>query len=207
MEENRLRWIYSATSPTELRERYDRWAAEYDADLGAMAWVAPQACAERCIHFAGAGAAVLDAGCGTGLVGLALRAEGVGRLVGFDLSAAMLDVARGRNMYDELVLGSLLEPLPFAPGSFDAAVAVGVFTIGHVGPEALRSLAVVVRPGGHVSLAFRDDVIDEFGYAAEVARLEQDGMWTLVECTEPAPLILEGGVGAAMRVWTWRVAG
>ncbi|MDP2293614.1 MAG: class I SAM-dependent methyltransferase [Actinomycetota bacterium] len=212
MDDDRLQWIYSATSPTELRERYEVWAAEYDSDLDGMQWLAPLAGAQRCHHFAGPDAAVLDAGCGTGLVGTHLRAASVGSLVGFDLSPAMLQQAATRRwscggVYDHLVLGSLLEPLPFAAASFDAVVSVGVFTIGHVGPVALRGLTAVVRPGGHVSVTFRDDSVGPLGYEAEAERLQLEGVWRLVERTEAAPLITEGGVGAPMRVWTWQVLG
>lgn len=207
MDDDRLAWIYSATSPEELRDRYEVWAADYDDDLQGMHWLAPRAGAERCHHFAGPHAHVLDAGCGTGLVGLNLRSLGVGRLEGFDLSSAMLQRSRERGIYDELHQGSLLEPLPFANGAFDAVVSVGVFTYGHVGPSALAGLAAVVRPGGHVSLTFRDDALDALGYAAEVRRLEAVDVWRLVERTEAAPLIVEDGVGADMRVWTWQVLG
>ena len=207
MNDDRLAWIYSATNPAELHERYEVWAADYDTDLQGMHWMAPRAGAERCQHFAGPAAVVLDAGCGTGLVGVALRALGVGRLVGFDLSAAMLQRAHDRGVYDELVQGSLLEPLPFAAGSFDAVVSVGVFTFGHVGPSAIAGLAALVRAGGHVSLTFRDDAMDPLGYAEEVRRLQEAGVWQLVERTEAAPLIVEEGIGADMRVWTWQVLG
>ena len=207
MDDDRLAWIYSATNPDELRDRYQVWAQEYDADLEGMHWLAPRAGAERCHHFAGDNASVLDAGCGTGLVGMHLRALGSGRLVGFDLSSAMLEQAAARGVYDQLVQGSLLDPIPLPPASFDAVVSVGVFTYGHVGPAALAGLVTVVRPGGHVSLTFRDDAIEPLGYADEVRRLEADGLWRLVERTEPAPLIMEDGVGADMRVWTWQVLG
>jgi SAM-dependent methyltransferase len=210
MDEDRLRWIYAATDAVELRERYEVWADSYDADLAGMAWLAPAAAAARCHVWAGHEAVILDAGCGTGQVGLELHrleqaAASRCRLVGFDLSDAMLAEARRRGVYDELRQGSLLDPLPFAPGTFDAVVSVGVFTFGHVGPEALGGLAAVVRPGGHVTMTFRDDALEPLGYAAEIARLEADGVWTLAERTEPAPLIVEGGLGADMCVWTWRV--
>lgn len=205
MDEDRLRWIYSATNDVELRERYQVWAAEYDADLAGMGWRAPWACAERALHHAGADALVLDAGCGTGLVGLALHELGVRRIVGFDLSPAMLDLARARNVYEAVVEGSLLEPLPFERGTFDAVVSVGVFTHGHVGPAGLAGLTTVIRPGGFLTMTFRDDTIDALGHGAELRRHVGEGILTLVDRTEPEPLILEGGVGADMRVWTWAV--
>jgi predicted TPR repeat methyltransferase len=205
MSDERLAWIYSATSPEELQERYDWWASEYDADLAGLHYVAPRAGAERCHHWAGDDARVLDAGCGTGLVGEHLRLLGVAHLTGFDLSQAMLDQAAERGVYDVLRQGSLLEPLPFPMHSFDAVVSVGVFTFGHVGPEALSLLPDMVRAGGHVVMTFRDDVMNEMGFAVEAERLERDGVWRMVECTAPAPLIVEDGVGAPMRVWTWQV--
>lgn len=201
----RLHWIYAASSPDELQQRYDQWAADYDDDLTGMHWAAPQAGAERCAAFVSRDGEVLDAGCGTGLVGLALQRLGIGRVVGFDLSAAMLAKASATGAYAELAQGSLLEVLPFEPGRFAAVVSVGVFTHGHVGPAAFEALARAVRPGGHVTMTFRDDAVDALGYVAEADRLQTDGVWTLVERTEPAPLILEGEVGADMRVWTWRV--
>ena len=84
--DSRLQWIYASQGEAQLRERYDVWAADYDRDLDELKWSAPQAGAERCAHFAKPGAEILDAGCGTGLVGVALAAGGHTRLVGFDLS-------------------------------------------------------------------------------------------------------------------------
>ena len=205
MSDERLARIYESQGADELAERYDEWAAEYDADLAALQYTAPDAGAEGCHRWAGDQAVVLDAGCGTGLVGRRLRELGVARLVGFDLSEAMLGVAAARAVYDDLVQGSLLEPLPFEAGSFDAIVSVGVFTFGHVGPEALPPLVALVRRGGHVTMTFRDDVMRDMGFAAEVDRMEGEGVWSLVERTDAAPLIVEDGVGAPMRVWTWRV--
>lgn len=205
MDEDRLRWIYSAKGDNDLRERYLAWAADYDTDMAGMGWKAPTACAERVVHHAGINARVLDAGCGTGLVGVALHELGVRRLVGFDLSESMLQLARARGVYDQVVEGSLLEPLPFER-EFDAVASVGVFTHGHVGPAGLAGLPKVVRPGGHLTMTFRDDTIDALGHGPELRRLEAEGVLTLIERTDAAPLILEDGVGADMRVWTWAVS-
>jgi len=202
--DSRLQWIYASQGADQLRERYDVWAHDYDADLVELRWTAPQAGAERCSHYARPAAEILDAGCGTGLVGAALAERGHDRIVGFDLSPGMLDRSRARGVYSELHQGSLLERLPFDDGRFGSVVAVGVFTLGHVDGSAFAELARVTAPGGHVSITFRDDAVDHLGYRAEQQRLIDSGVWELVELTDPLGLIHEDG-DILMRVWTWRV--
>jgi SAM-dependent methyltransferase len=92
---------------------------------------------------------ILDAGCGSGrnMVDLARR----GRVWGVELAPSSLEVAVARQV-GEVCPGSLEEVLPFEDGSFDLAVALDV--LEHVGDDtfALRELARVVRPAGHLIL-------------------------------------------------------
>lgn len=203
--DSRLQWIYASQDPDQLRERYDVWAADYDSDLDDLGWSAPRACAERCARFARPGAEILDAGCGTGLVGVALAATGHTRIVGVDLSAGMLERSAARGVYAELHQGSLLERLPFDDGRFGSVVSVGVFTHGHVDGSAFSELARVTAPGGHISITFRDDSVDDLGYRADQQRLIDSGTWEAVEVTEPLALLHEDGDDILLRVWTWRV--
>ena len=78
--------------------------------------------------------------------------------------------------------------------------------IGHVDGSAFAELARVTRPGGHVSITFRDDVMDELGYRAAQQRLVDAGVWELVDLTEPLPLLHEDGDDILLRAWTWRIA-
>jgi predicted TPR repeat methyltransferase len=135
-----LQWIYASRGTDQLRERYNVWATDYDSDLDDMGWKAPEVGADRCNHFATPGAEILDAGCGTGLVGVALAEMGHRRIVGFDLSDGMLQRSAARGVYAELHQGSLLERLPFDAGRFGSVVSVGVFTLGHV-EDRLAELA------------------------------------------------------------------
>ncbi len=204
--DSRLQWIYASRGEQQLRERYDVWAADYDDDLDDLQWSAPQAGAERCAHFAKPGREILDAGCGTGLVGVSLAALGHPGLVGFDLSTGMLERSAARGVYTELHQGSLLDPLPFDDGRFGSVVSVGVFTLGHVEGSAFAELARVTTSGGHVSITFRDDAVDHLGYRAEQQRLIDERTWKLVDLTEPMAMIREDGEDLMLRVWTWRVS-
>ena len=203
--DSRLQWIYASKGDEQLRERYDVWAADYDSDLDDLDWNAPQAGAERCSHFALPDGEILDAGCGTGLVGVSLAARGHTRIVGFDLSDGMLQRSAERHVYSELHQGSLLDRLPFADGRFGSVVSVGVFTLGHVDGSAFAELARVTSSGGHVSITFRDDAVDDLGYRVEQQRLIDSGTWQLVDLTEPMALIREHGEDILLRVWTWKV--
>ncbi len=94
-----------------------------------------------------AGLRILDAGCGSGRNMVALAARG--SVTGVEIAPASLQVARDRGA-GEVVPGSLDEPLPFADGVFDLAVALDV--LEHVADDeaALRALARVIAPGGRL---------------------------------------------------------
>ena len=70
---------------------------------------------------------VLDLGCGTGLVGVALHDLLGASLVGVDLSRRMLDEARAKGIYTALLQQDLLAALEDGPGSFDLVCAADVF--------------------------------------------------------------------------------
>ena len=96
---------------------------------------------------AGGDARILDAGCGSGrnMVALARR----GAVTGVELAEQSLEAARARGL-GPVLPGSLDDPLPFADGAFDLAVALDV--LEHVADDgaALRELARVVAPGGRL---------------------------------------------------------
>ena len=109
---------------------------------------------------------MLDAGCGTGLCGPLIEPY-ARRLVGVDLSARMLDQARARNVYDEVVKGELTAFLRDFHAAYD--VIVSADTLCYFGPldEVAAAAAEVLRPGG--SLVFTvEEMIDggsDAGYA------------------------------------------
>jgi predicted TPR repeat methyltransferase len=92
---------------------------------------------------------ILDLGCGTGLVGDVFKdLSAGGRLDGIDLAPRMIDAARARGIYDELILGDLESVLP-APGPrYDLILAAD--TMIYIGDLAaiFRGVAARLEPGG-----------------------------------------------------------
>lgn len=204
MGDDRLDWIFDDSSSSSLEDRYDAWASTYDADHDQWGWRGPDMVAAATLRQLDndATATIVDAGCGTGKVGIALRNAGwIGKIVGLDLSQGMLDQASTFGVYDDLLKCSLLD-VPLADGSASAIVSSGVFTHGHVGGEALAELCRITAPGGVVVVTQRLDLDDNFSH--HVDGLHQAGVWEEVERSEPERLHPERDDSEQIVV-TWRV--
>lgn len=177
----------------EVADRYDLWARSYDDDLTAWSYQAPAVVAQMVVRRLPQAASVLDVGCGTGLVGSALRAQGfAGRVSGLDLSRASLRIARDGGAYDSLEEADLQQPLAIADDSVDAVVCVGVMTYLPDVEAAWREFARVARPGGLVVVTQRDDLWAARECPAVVDRLQREGVWTPLDVSGPAPYLPEG---------------
>jgi len=129
-----------------VRRLFDQHAPRFDHSLlQDLGYRGPQLLLEAVTAVAPSPrfAAMLDLGCGTGLAGAAFRAF-VDRLTGIDLSAAMIDEARGKALYDRLETGELVELLTAeaaARARYDLVVAADVL----VYVQDLAAVAVAVR--------------------------------------------------------------
>ncbi len=99
------------------------------------------------------GRRILDAGCGSGPLSEAMQAKGA-VVVGFDASAAMVDLARQRlGEGADLHVADLGEPLPFADADFDDVVASLVLHYLEDWSGPLTELRRVLKPGGRLMLS------------------------------------------------------
>jgi len=127
----RLALIGRADAPGALPQAYvarlfDDYAPRFDAHLiEKLGYRAPALIAEALSAVAPGRRFALgvDLGCGTGLMGQALRGR-VERLTGVDLSAAMIAKARERGVYERLIVGDAAALLRRErPAAFDLIVA------------------------------------------------------------------------------------
>jgi ubiquinone/menaquinone biosynthesis C-methylase UbiE len=129
-------------------------------------------------------ARVLDAACGTGLIGVALARYGFSDIEGLDISAGMLEVAKRKGVYASLVCAPLGEPLPYPDAHFDVFTVAGAFTPGHAPAESFDELLRITRPGGFAVFSLRDDV-EQPEFHAALAQWEAAGRCQVVHVGAP----------------------
>ena len=127
---------------------FDNFAKTFDKTLEKLNYDLPQQLARAAgVDDGEPSLDILDAGCGTGLCGIHLRAR-ARHLVGVDLSVNMLTVAREKRLYDDLVEADLVSFMEDKPASFDLVISADVLVyIGEITPLA-QAVYLTLRPGG-----------------------------------------------------------
>ena len=205
--QQRVQWVYRAEGRDDLEARYDRWAKDYDKDLtGDFGYIAPRLAVAQWAPDPQADPLVLDAGVGTGLVGEALQAAGVRRIVGIDLSEGMLDVARRKGLYQALHRMILGEPLDFPDDRFDATLCIGTLTQGHAPASSLAELVRVTKPGGAIVFSLLSRIYETQGFKEMQQSLQDQGRWHLVERQQALHIMPKGEPDLEHDIWHYRVA-
>ena len=143
----RLSRVYD--NPGDKQDLFDDWAPTYDHDLvNEMGYVADaEACRRLEALVPGRQARILDAGCGTGLVGRRLQQAGYTDIHGSDYSEKMLAEARACGAYRSLQQHDLTQPVE-TDQLYDAAIVVGVFAFSVPSAEHLVNITCSLKPGG-----------------------------------------------------------
>jgi predicted TPR repeat methyltransferase len=182
-----------------VRHLFDQFSADYDARMiGQLAYAAPQILLDLAgmVMPGRQRLAVLDLGCGTGLAGAVFKPLAA-RLEGVDLSPAMIEKARGRNIYDHLKVADLEMALS-APGiQYDLILAAD--TLVYLGDlkvvfEAARAR---LRCDGH--FLFTVEKAEGDGFELGPKRRWRHSDAYLRSTAEGAGLAVAGLVAAAPR--------
>ena len=174
---------YSVESPDDNRALYAKWADTYESEFTVpRRYVYDRNAAELfCQGFSGSGP-VLDAGCGTGLVGEQLRSLGIAVVDGLDISPEMLAKARsktapdGSPVYRHLIEADLTGPIDIASGTYAGIVSSGTFTHGHVGPGGLAELVRAACPGARCVIGVNALIFEANGFKDRFDRYAADGV-------------------------------
>lgn len=168
----------------ELEQYYEKWANTYDKDVSNEQYCGPEYITDFFAevakkedfnkeHFE---LEILDAGCGTGLVGVVLQQKGYHTIDGCDLSDKMVEIAQTTGAYRTLTGGvDLNEMTAFKADQFDVTLSCGVFTLGHVPPTALEELIRITKPGGLIVVSTRKSYYDSTDFPTVSDRLRKEG--------------------------------
>lgn len=175
-------------TPEQIVGRYDDWAQAYEDDVRSWGYTLPEDLAALLMATQPVGR-ILDAGCGTGLIGRALADLGVdrNRVIGIDASPASLELALDAGVYLDVSCVDLAAGLPFDDHAFGGIVCGGVLTyIPHADP-VLREFVRVTRPGGSIVVSQRTDLWVERGFDDSLGQLRAQGL--RVEVGERVPYL------------------
>ena len=147
-------WGASYGSVASVQAAFDRFGPEYHAAI--MDSGAPTGAAQALMPFLHADAQGIDFGCGSGVLGIALRDAGLRQPPdGVDLSPGMLNLARATGCYRDLMRANLLIPAdcPAPVTLYDFGITMGL--VGDYVPYyiALPHLVSWLRDGAYLGYA------------------------------------------------------
>ncbi|NEO29253.1 MAG: methyltransferase domain-containing protein [Symploca sp. SIO3C6] len=163
------------------QERYDKGASTYNLHVKKKNYFGPGYIAEYLLELASeqiislnSDIKVLDAGCGTGLIGVELRKHDFLHIDGVDFSIEMIKLAHKTGAYQNLIGWCDLNKNPpfFLHNQYDITICCGVFFADLVKLTALKWLAEVTKPGGIILLSTRVAFCQDYNFEDYYKKLE-----------------------------------
>ena len=175
--------IYKLKTSEELLKYYQDWTDnnQYNKDMVDWNYTAPKETVSILKkHVFNKNSKILDAGCGTGLVGIELKKYGYSNIEGVDFSQNMLDLVP-QNIYKKIEKIDLNKALKFKDNIYDAIMCVGTFTYGHVKPQALDELIRITKNKGFICFTINEGIYEEYGFDNKIKELSNNKSWDVKE--------------------------
>ena len=183
--------IYQLKSKEKVLDYYDNWTkkGQYNKDMVVWNYEAPQNTASLLNkHAIDKKINILDAGCGTGLVGKELKKYGYSNLTGIDFSQSMLDLITP-GIYHTIDLIDLNEPLKYEDNTFDALMCVGTFTYGHVKAHVLNEFIRIVNYQGLICFTINEGIYKEYEFDKKIDELTKNNQWEIIEFSKSTYIV------------------
>jgi len=170
-----------------IEETYDAVADQYEKIMVTMGHPDPEQCGDMALALLGndlSQTSALDMGCGTGMVGASLKIRGVSEIIGIDASAGMIEVAKKKNCYDQIIHMYLGKPAVYPAklrNRFDLITAAAILAEGHLGVEVFDEMIHSLKRGGFAIFTTREMYLDKYNYRHAIEELERRGFWKKVK--------------------------
>ena len=165
--------IYKLQAPEDILKYYKDWTEnnKYNKDMIDWNYTAPKETASVLKKYAfDKKYKILDAGCGTGLVGIELKKLGYFNIDGVDFSQDMLDLVP-QDVYKNLQKVDLNSNLKIKEDTYDVIVCVGTFTFGHVKAHALDELIRITKSKGLICFTINEGIYKEYNFDKKIKQL------------------------------------
>ena len=175
--------IYKLKTSEELLKYYQDWTDnnQYNKDMVDWNYTAPKETVSILKKYVfNKNSKILDAGCGTGLVGIELKKYGYSNIEGVDFSQNMLDLVP-QSIYKKIEKIDLNKALKFKDNIYDAIMCVGTFTYGHVKPKALNELIRITKNRGLICFTINEGIYEEYGFDKKIKELSDSKTWKVKE--------------------------
>ena len=175
--------IYKIKTPEQLLKYYQDWTNnnKYNKDMVDWNYTAPQETVSVLKKYAlNKNSKILDAGCGTGLVGIELKKYGYSNIDGVDFSQNMLNLVP-QGIYKKIEKVDLNKLLKFKNNTYDVVMCVGTFTYGHVMPKALDELIRITKNKGLICFTINEGIYEEYGFDNKIKELSSNKSWNVKE--------------------------
>ena len=175
--------IYKLKTTKDIMKYYDDWSKEnkYDKDMLDWNYTGPKETVAVLKKYAPSkDIKILDAGCGTGLVGIELKKYGFSNIDGADLSQKLLNLVP-KGYYNKLEQVDLNKPLKVENNIYDIVMCVGTFTFGHVKPPALDEFIRITKNKGLICFTINEGIYKKYGFDKKIKQLNNDNLWKEVE--------------------------
>ena len=175
--------IYKLKTPEELLKYYKDWTInnKYNKDMVDWNYTAPQETVSVLKKYVfNKNFRILDAGCGTGLVGIELKKYGFLNIEGIDFSQNMLDLVP-QGIYKKIEKVDLNKLLKFQDNTYDVVMCVGTFTYGHVKHQALDELIRITKNKGMVCFTINEGIYEGYGFDNKIKELSDNKSWKVKE--------------------------
>jgi len=173
--------IYKLTTSEEILKYYQNWTKKnkYNQDMIDLNYVAPKEIVSVVKKYVlDKNCKILDAGCGTGLVGIELIKSGYSNIYGVDFSQNMLDLIP-KNIYKKIEKVDLNKPLKFNTNMYDVVTCVGTFTYGHVKSHALDELIRITKNRGFICFTINEGIYEKYGFDRKIKELTNKRSWNI----------------------------
>ena len=175
--------IYKLKKSEELLKYYQDWTDnnQYNKDMVDWNYTAPKETVSILKKYVfNKNSKILDAGCGTGLVGIELKKYGYSNIEGVDFSQNMLNLVP-QSIYKKIEKINLNKALKFKDNIYDVIMCVGAFTYGHVKPQALDELIRITKNKGFICFTINEGIYEEYGFDNKIKELSNNKSWDVKE--------------------------